>query len=73
MGIFQAEIEEQIKVNGDTMILKWRCNHCGDVLESNSKHRHEFDQCGCGKSFVDLEEHYMRQGGEVEVIERREM
>jgi len=55
------------------MILKWRCKHCGDVLESNSKHCHEFDQCGCGKSFVDLEEHYMRQGGGVEVIERREM
>jgi len=30
---------------------KIQCLHCGDIIES--KHRHDFKSCICGKVFVD--------------------
>lgn len=37
------------------------CLECGDIIES--KHRHDFVQCKCGKSFLDGGEDYFRAGG----------
>jgi hypothetical protein len=37
------------------------CLECGDVIES--KHRHDFVQCKCGKSFLDGGDDYLRFGG----------
>lgn len=28
-----------------------KCNHCGDIIES--KHRHDFVKCSCGKISID--------------------
>lgn len=50
------------------MKQKWRCKSCNRVNESDSTKRHCLDECPCGKSYVDLEEHYMRVGGDVEMI-----
>lgn len=35
-----------------------RCNHCGDVIQS--QHRHDFVECGCGKIAVDGGGDYLR-------------
>jgi len=37
------------------------CLECRDIIES--KHRHDFVRCKCGKSFLDGGEHYIRAGG----------
>ena len=37
-----------------------RCNACGDEIES--KHRHDWVQCGCGQTFVDGGLDYLRRG-----------
>ena len=37
-----------------------RCNHCGDIIES--RHRHDFKSCSCGRIFVDGGHCYLRQG-----------
>ncbi len=39
---------------------KARCKACGDVIES--KFRHDFQQCQCGKVFVDGGLDYQRIG-----------
>ena len=39
---------------------KARCNHCGDVLES--EFRHDFKTCTCGKISVDGGKDYVRRG-----------
>jgi hypothetical protein len=44
-----------------------RCKLCGDVIES--KTRHDFKWCSCGKCFVDGGTDYMRVGGNREDIE----
>lgn len=44
-----------------------RCKLCGDVIES--KTRHDFKWCSCGKCFVDGGIDYMRVGGNREDIE----
>ena len=49
------------------MKLKWRCKDCDDVVTSEIKRWH-LDVCKCGKSSVDLEEHYYRFNGDVEMI-----
>lgn len=36
-----------------------RCKHCGDVIES--KHRHDYVQCGCGRVAVDGGLDYLRR------------
>lgn len=37
-----------------------KCNHCGDVVESTS--RHDFKYCKCGTVFVDGGKDYQRIG-----------
>ena len=38
-----------------------KCNRCGDVIQSVS--RHDFVECECGSIFVDGGNEYMRAGG----------
>ena len=44
-----------------------KCNKCGDVIQSVS--RHDFVECECGSIFVDGGNEYMRAGGAREDIE----
>lgn len=37
-----------------------RCKSCGDTIES--KHRHDWVSCSCGKIFVDGGKEYLRRG-----------
>ena len=37
-----------------------RCNHCGDVIES--EYRHDFKYCKCGRVYVDGGHSYLRRG-----------
>jgi len=39
-----------------------RCKSCGDIIES--KHRHDWVSCKCGKIFVDGGLEYLRRGAE---------
>ena len=38
---------------------KVRCKHCDDVIES--KHRHDFVRCKCGKVAVDGGKSYLKR------------
>lgn len=38
-----------------------QCLECEDIIES--KHRHDFVKCKCGKSFIDGGSDYLRAGG----------
>ena len=38
---------------------KIKCNFCGDVIES--KHRHDFETCKCGRVSVDGGHDYLRR------------
>jgi hypothetical protein len=49
-------------------ILDWKCGCCNSVQKSDSAKRWSMDHCKCGKSFVDLEEYYQRNMGEVIVL-----
>jgi hypothetical protein len=49
-------------------LLEWRCGYCDSIQTSDSAKRWSMDYCQCGESFVDLEEHYQRNMGEVVVI-----
>jgi len=49
-------------------ILEWRCGYCDSIQKSDSTKRWSMDYCKCGESFVDLEEHYQRNMGEVIVL-----
>lgn len=51
--------------------LIWECNLCKDVVISYSFLRHDMNFCECGKTGVDLEEHYQRSQGEPNVISRK--
>lgn len=51
----------------------WKCTFCGDEKTSLSSERHKMDVCNCGKSSVDLEEHYMGGTGKIEIIDRYEL
>lgn len=37
-----------------------RCKHCGDIIES--KHRHDYIECSCGRVFADGGHDYLRRG-----------
>lgn len=50
--------------------LTWKCKECDDVIVSTSGERHSMNVCKCGKSGVDLEEHYQRGFGSVVDIKR---
>lgn len=43
------------------MVSKGQCLECLDVVEST--HRHDFQRCKCGKSFIDGGDDYLRGGG----------
>ena len=51
--------------------LIWQCNNCKDVVVSYSNIRHQMDECDCGKSYVDLEQYYQRNGGSVKIISKK--
>ena len=51
--------------------LTWKCEDCEDVVISYSHLKHTMDYCECGKSAVDLEEHYQRNIGNVKEISRK--
>ena len=51
--------------------LKWKCEDCEDVVISYSHLKHTVNYCECGKSAVDLEEHYQRNIGNVKEISRK--
>jgi len=42
------------------------CCECLGIMES--KHRHDFVRCGCGKSFLDGGNDYFRAGGYTVVV-----
>jgi len=50
----------------------WKCGYCDDVLISYSHLRHDMNTCDCGKSALDLEEHYCRTIGKVNRISTKE-
>jgi hypothetical protein len=52
--------------------LTWQCEECNDIVTSYSHLRHSMDYCKCGKSAVDLEEHYRRNIGKVKDIKSEE-
>jgi hypothetical protein len=45
---------------------KAQCLDCEDIIES--KHRHNFVRCGCGNSFLDGGDSYIRAGGRIAII-----
>lgn len=52
----------------------WRCVSCDDVVVSYSHIRHNMNTCECGKTSVDLEEHYCRTvGQQPEILSIKEM
>ena len=40
-------------------MIKWRCDSCGAVNESDEFVRHSMDMCSCGESGVDADKEYM--------------
>lgn len=57
----------------DVKAIKWKCALCGSVQVSRSDRRHEMDACDCKQSALDLEEHYQRNMGAIEVLEIKEV
>jgi hypothetical protein len=53
--------------------LTWRCEICGDTVESYSDKRHDMNTCKCGKSAVDLEDWYQRNMGKVKELKREKI
>lgn len=49
---------------------KAMCALCGDVIES--KHRHDFQKCECGESFIDGGDEYQRGGGYLIPLQEKE-
>lgn len=52
-----------------------KCNHCGDIIES--RHRHDFVFCSCGRVAVDgghayLRRVYQEEGDFTEMSEQNE-
>ena len=45
---------------------KAQCLDCKGYMES--KHRHDFVRCGCGNSFLDGGNSYIRAGGRIVII-----
>lgn len=46
------------------------CDACGDIIES--KHRHDFQKCTCGVTFIDGGNDYIRAGGKPIFIDYEE-
>ena len=54
----------------ERVILTWQCEICNDTQLSDSTRTHHPDYCKCGKSGIDLEEHYQRGWGEIKEVKR---
>ena len=52
------------------IILKWKCGECNSEQTSYSDVRWSMQTCYCGKSGVDLEEHYQRVFGNIIELNR---
>lgn len=52
------------------IILTWKCGECNSEQTSYSDVRWSMQTCSCGKSAVDLEEHYQRGFGSIIEINR---
>ena len=53
------------------LINKAKCKNCEDIIES--KHRHDFVSCSCGKIAVDGGKDYLRRmGNKEDIIEMNE-
>lgn len=50
---------------------KYVAKCCGDVLQS--RYEGEWVACKCGKAFIDETAYYCRGGGEVELMEEKEL
>ena len=48
----------------------WKCEECGSVQTAKSYEWHTMSYCECKESFVDLEEGYVRMGGEAMITEK---
>lgn len=49
------------------IVNKVRCKSCDDIIES--KHRHDFVYCKCGKIAVDGGKEYLRRVGDLKNYE----
>lgn len=67
--ILQKIIADRQKVKVK-MILKWKCNECGDILHSDWDKPRKMDWCKCGKAAVDLEHGYTRTVGSITALDR---
>ena len=52
-------------------IIEWECPHCKDIKKSYSQEHHKMDTCKCGKSSIDLEEHYCRIIGDARILNEK--
>ena len=41
----------------------WKCKDCNTIRVSFARERHTLNECNCGECFMDLEEEYIRYGG----------
>lgn len=44
--------------------MKYKCSECEHIFDGKVQ-RHVMEKCTCGKSFIDVEEHYTRKIGYV--------
>lgn len=51
--------------------LIWKCPECEDVVISYSHLRCQMNTCECGKTAVDLEQHYQRNIGSPKEVSRK--
>ena len=66
-GIFKGDLNEQVqsriesvKTMSEKIIHnRIKCNECGDIIESFT--RHDFKYCSCGKCAVDGGKDYLRR------------
>jgi len=47
---------------------KWKCPECEDEVISDRLKKWSMDTCKCGKSSVDIDEHYVRVIGEIPIV-----
>ena len=55
--------KKRINLEPVTVPIQWRCPECGDFVTSDPMKHHQMDTCECGKTSVDLEQHYCRTIG----------
>lgn len=57
------------------MIIRWiwKCVKCSDKVISYSDEQHTMNVCKCNESTVDMEEHYCRTQGEIEITSIKQL